>query len=191
MFFTEMCKKAQWYSQICVRLRAWTRVMSKDLPNVAETYDVDCYQMYKRSQMMNSWMDTCTQKENNTNDLILATDCLLIKEWASVLTVYSASGKTIRDLPIATETNCDPKQAWSMSLNSSLISPHNICTSQKIEFMSECSLSLAKQENQTWNQTVLSWYQIRHQIMTHASDFIVPTSYPTKTPTKCKCCTIM
>ena len=192
MFFTKMCKNSRWYSKMCWILDAWMRTLSEDLPKVAKKHDVDCYQMYKRSQMIGDWMHTCTQKENNTYDIILATDCLLIKEWASVLKVYSSSRRKTRHLPIARETNCSPNQKWFMPSNSSttLLSPNNICTSQKMEFMSECSLSLAKQENQTWNQTVSSWYQIKHQIMKHESNFIAPTAVPTEKPRKCGLCII-
>ena len=187
-----MCKNSRWYSKMCMRLDASMRIMSADLPKVTKKHDVDCYQMYTRSQMISVWMHTCTQKENKTHDIILATDCLLIKEWASVLKVYSSSGKTTRDLPLARETNCSRNQKWFMSSNSStnFMSPNDICTSQKMEFMSECSLSLAKQENQTWNQTVSAWYQIKHQIIKHESNFIVPTAIPTEKPRKCGWCII-
>lgn len=191
LFFTKICDKEISKSNVCVKLVNWQRQESQDLSNVAKQYDALCYQLYKRSQILNQLMDTCRRNEHNTNDLLLAADCLLVKEWSSVLAVYSTSGKTLKDLP---------GQQWPFSIaltrNDTYIYR---CVSQKVEFLSECSLNLAKQENQTWNQTVRSWKQIKHELIEHTSNFIAPTSYPThavtfnptKKPRKFDCCTIV
>ena len=140
-----MCDKSQLSSFMCIKLGALQRMLSRNPDGLARKYDFDCYQMYKRSETINTLMDLCRQNKNQESDLILATECLLIKEWASVLAVYSTSGRTLSNLPIAMMTNCDPKQEWSSDISAS----NYRCAYQKIEFFSECSLSLAKQENQT------------------------------------------
>ena len=188
-----MCNKSIRKSIVCMHLDALQRITSKKahLLNVTGEYDFDCWQMYKRSEMMNILIDTCTRNQEYRNDSLFITDCLLIKEWASVLAVYSTSGKTLSDLPTARATDCDPRQEWSMLSNSSVISPNDRCLSPKIEFLSECSLSLVKQENQTWNQTASSWYQIKQEIVKHKSNQIRSDSNPTKKPKKFDCCTIL
>ena len=125
--------------------------------------------------------------QNNTNNVIRTADCILIKEWASVITVYSISERALDHLPTARVTNRDEKSKRS---NSSDTSSNAKCASQKISFLSECSLSLAKQENQTWNQTIALWYQIKQEIIKHARNYIAPTVYPTKKPKKFECCSV-
>ena len=166
-----MCTKVPWKSIVCIQLNALQRATSRNLFYATGKYDLDCYQMYKRSEMMNALMDTCTQNQEYRNDSLFATDCLFIQEWTSVLAVYS--------------TNCEPKQNWSNLSNS-----NDRYTYQKSAFVSESSLSLAKQENQTWNQTISSWYQIEQQIIRHRSNHMGSNSYPTNKPKKCDFCTL-
>ena len=87
VIFTRLCIKAVFRSILCVQLHEWLHIMSGDPFNTTKKHDFDCYQMYRQSEMMNTLMDTC-QNQQYTNDILFATDCLLIKEWASVLTVY-------------------------------------------------------------------------------------------------------
>ena len=189
-FFTRICDKGPSPSFICQRLNTWNDLMKRDLSGTAKKFDYDCYLIYKQSLMIDRLMNICSDNQNNTNNyyFIRRMDCLLIKQWASVLTVYSMSNSALNQLPLAKSQHVQVSQRSNSS--DRYISPDGECTSQKIEFMSESSLSLSKQENQTWNQTITLWYQIKQEIMT-ARNYIAPTVYPTKRAKKFKCCTII